>query len=333
MVRPIFQPRLINPPFGDPCLRVDLVGEKTTLLFDLGWVAPSELGRVYNVSHVFVSHAHVDHFIGFDSLIRALLTRERSLLLFGPAGITERVEGKLSGYTWNVIEEYPFSIEVRELDGGFVSSTRFRCDRSFQGEEGKTYGFGRILVDEKAFLVEAVELDHGIPSLAFSLTEPFHININKDRLLKLDLPFGPWLKELKSLIRENKGDDYEFSVSFDRGGITEERTFRLGDLKEEIVIITKGEKIVYVVDCGETRENEERIVELAEGADIFFCEASFLEEDRERAERSKHLTAGKAGLLARKAGVRKLEVFHFSPRYEENSEKVYREAMSAFMGE
>ena len=87
----------------------------------------------------------------------------------------------------------------------------------------------------------------------------------------------------------------------------------LGDLKRKIVGITPGQKIAYVADCCYTRDNVERIVTLAQGADLFFCEAAFLEEDSDKARDKGHLTARQAGLIAREAGVKLLQVFHFSP--------------------
>jgi ribonuclease Z len=48
---------------------------------------------------VFVSHAHMDHFAGFDRLLRVTLGRDKSIALFGPAGFIDRVEHKLAGYT------------------------------------------------------------------------------------------------------------------------------------------------------------------------------------------------------------------------------------------
>ena len=48
-----------------------------------------------------------------------------------------------------------------------------------------------------------------------------------------------------------------------------------GLLKKEIMKITSGRKIVYVVDCAFTDGNRERILRLAEGADILFIEEGF----------------------------------------------------------
>ncbi|MDE3018331.1 MAG: ribonuclease Z, partial [Nitrospirota bacterium] len=112
----------------------------------------------------------------------------------------------------------------------------------------------------------------------------------------------------------------------------EEREFRLGDLRDQFVTITRGQKLAYVVDVRYDADNEAKIVELARGADVLYCEAPYLEADAEKASARYHLTAKQAGLLARKAGVRHLVVFHFSPRYTGQGAALIREAMDAFEG-
>jgi ribonuclease Z len=61
--------------------------------------------------------------------------------------------------------------------------------------------------------------------------------------------------------------------------------------------------------------NGSRICVFVRGADILFIEAVFPEADRDLAARKSHLTTVAAGGIARDAGVRHAEPFHFSARY------------------
>src|SRR5207244_1209554 len=101
----------------------------------------------------------------------------------------------------------------------------------------------------------------------------------------------------------------------------------------ELITVTPGQKVAYVVDTLFSPANAAAIVRLAAGADLFFCEAPFLEEDLEQAAHRYHLTARQAGALARAAGVRRLQVFHFSPRYEGRYGEIVSEAQAEFAGQ
>lgn len=328
---PVFHPRLVNDPFGDPCLYIDIQRERRAILFDLGSIEGVEAAKVMRVSDVFVSHTHIDHFVGFDHLLRLLLGRDKRLRIFGPPGIIRSVEGKLAAYTWNLVEDYTFYIEVHEVSERSVSTAHFIANEGFRRRDGETRPFNGILTKEPLFTVEAVHLDHKTPSLAFSIMENFHININKDVLVKRGLPVGPWLNNLKMCFREEMPLDSEFAARLEEEGGPGEKVFTLGEfIESRLVIISRGQKVSYVADALGSQRNREKIIRLASGSDTFFCEAAFLDADRDKAIRKYHLTAKEAGALAREAGVQRLEIFHFSPKYRDNQSELYDEAFREF---
>jgi len=331
-MNPLFHSKLLNAPFGDPVLYIEILHKRQALLFDLGDLNSLSEAKILKITHVFVSHTHMDHFFGFDHLLRIVLGRDKNVTLYGPPGIISNVAGKLSGYTWNLVKDYPLRMKVGEVHSHFIQSVFFICSEQFRCEEGEKIPLECVLEENPHFKIESVHLDHKIPCLAFSLVERFHININKENLIKLGFSVGPWLRELKEHIWEDRADSFMMRIPRDIGGEVEMQEVALGDLKRQIVKITPGQKIAYVADCCYTQENVEKIVKLAQGADIFFCEAAFLEKDSDKARAKDHLTAKQAGIIARKAGVKALNVFHFSPRYEECPESLENEAQLAFKG-
>lgn len=322
-----FYSSLINGPFDDPCLYIRILRENRGVLFDLGSNHSLEPSKLLKISDIFVSHTHIDHFIGFDNILRLFLGREKMLRIFGPPGIISNVEGKLNAYTWNLVGDYPFILEVKEVSEDKIKTARFICRDKFRREgHYEDTRFEGQLIKEPLFRIDAAILDHLIPSMAFSFSEEFHINIKKDALLKYGFTAGPWLGELKKYIREGRQEDFKIEVPLEDG----KKIFKLKDLKDEITIISKGQKITYVVDAIYTKKNADKIISLADGSDIFYCEAAFLDEDIERARERYHLTARQAGELAKRAGVKRLEIFHFSPRYKYMEDRLYKEAMDEF---
>ena len=63
-----FDPHLVNDPFGDPGVYVDLKFERRALLFDLGDISVLPTRKLLRISDVFITHRHMDHFAGFDHL-------------------------------------------------------------------------------------------------------------------------------------------------------------------------------------------------------------------------------------------------------------------------
>jgi ribonuclease Z len=329
-----FDPALINDPFGDPGLYVDLVFERRALLFDLGDLSRLAPRKLLRVSDVFVTHRHMDHFAGFDQLLRLLLGREKTVGIYGPIGLIDAIEHKLKAYTWNLIESFEGDLVfwATEIDTACrLTSARFSSRTRFERFAGETkLSDEGLLLQEPGLQVRADMLDHGESVLAFSLEERAHINIWRNKVEAMGLSIGPWLRAFKEAIVRGAPDDTLICVKWCDRPSGNPAYLPLGLLKKEIMKITAGRKIAYVVDCSFTDANVEKIVGLAKGADILFIEATFLEADMALAKARHHLTARQAGTIARLAGVKRIVTLHHSPRYRENGHRLADEARDAF---
>jgi ribonuclease Z len=85
---------------------------------------------------------------------------------------------------------------------------------------------------------------------------------------------------------------------------------------EDVTYLKRGKKIVYTGDTAYC----EGFVERIKDADILFHEATFLERDREEAERDKHSTVLDAAKIAKISNAKQLIVFHISNRYKDIKE-------------
>jgi len=333
-MRPSFHPRLINDPFSDPGLFIPCLFERRALLFDLGDLSNLSARDLLKVSHVFVTHTHMDHFIGFDTLLRLLLGRDKEIHIFGPSSFMKKVEAKLSAYTWNLIENYAniLSINVTEISGGKGFMRRYESRNRFKAAEAsQEFIFEGNLLSESSFSIDAALFDHKVDCLGLTLKENFSINIIKKGLKEVQLPVGPWLTEFKRALYEGGNLDQKFRVFWkDSVNQTGERYFKLGELKERIARISPGRKITYIADLIGSSENIARAVDLASESDHLFIEAAFLDSERRMARKKYHLTAREAGIIAARARVKELTLFHFSPRYFGREKEFYQEAMAAF---
>ena len=332
-MKPLFHPQQIHDPFGDPGVFIEFMFDRRGLLFDMGDLHPLSPRKILKISHIFVTHTHMDHFIGFDHLLRIILGRDKALSLFGPPSIIDHVGNKLASYTWNLVENYSnnWSLKITEVHPTGRKTACFRCQSGFQREEFNwAESSNSILLDEPAFRVRTIMLDHKIPCLAFSLEEKQHVNILKTHLEKMGLPVGPWLKQLKEAVMREEPDEMLVRVWWKEKDKVKERKIPLGKLKANIIKIVPGQKITYVADVIYNEDNAQKIIELAKGSDMLFIESSFLQRDARLAREKFHLTAQQAGHLARQAEVKHLVPFHFSPKYTHQGELLFQEAMRTF---
>ena len=287
--------RLLNPPgAGDPGLFLDLVGLKGALMFDIGEnrLPASDLVRV---QALFVSHTHVDHWIGFDRMLRCMLGSERSVHIYGPPGMAGFVRSRIHGYVWNLTFDAHLRFIVHELAGDrfhvveYSLADRFHATRDL----GVSEPHGGVAARGEGWRVELAELDHSTPCLGYALVEDDRYRFDPERLKAQGVAPGKHLADMKA----------RFLAGEDRG-----RAEALG-------AFVPGRRVAYVTDTGFSSKSVEAVRRLAARADVLYCEATYPDADAAKAEGVRHLTGGQCGAMARAAEAQRLVPFHFSRRY------------------
>ncbi len=157
--------------------------------------------------------------------------------------------------------------------------------------------------------IRAFAVEHGGGALGYALVEKDRLGrFNPDRARELGVPEGPlWGKLQRSQ-----------SVTLEDGRVVG---------PESIVGAPRpGRKLVYT---GDTRPCA-AAVDAAAGADLLVHEATFGEEEAERARETLHATARDAAQVALAAGVQRLVLTHLSARYSRDAGPLLDEARAVF---
>ncbi|MBW8833050.1 MAG: hypothetical protein JF606_27440 [Burkholderiales bacterium] len=90
----LFEHQPVNDSFGDSALFVDFRDERRGLLIDLGDIRALPPRKLLRLSHIFVTHTHMDHFSGFDRWLAVVLARKARVTLYGGPNFIAQVEHK-----------------------------------------------------------------------------------------------------------------------------------------------------------------------------------------------------------------------------------------------
>jgi ribonuclease Z len=188
------------------------------------------------------------------------------------------------------VERVPFGVDIVEVRPGDVLR---------ETGNGKRDGYA----------IQVFGTEHGGGSVGYALREDERLGrFDPDKARALGIPEGPLWGRI------HKGE----AVTLSNG-----RTVQPSDL---VGPPRPGRSVVIT---GDTRPCA-AVVDAAEGADLLIHEATFGEEERERARETLHSTAREAAQIALAAKVRKLALNHVSARYSLNADELVQEARAVF---
>lgn len=321
---------LVNGVFGDPLLLLQIGHQKRCLLFDLGYHGPLSARTAHQVTDVFISHAHVDHICGFLWLMRCRIGHYPSCRIFGPPGLAKNIAGMIDGILWDRIGDKAPHFDIYEVHGNQLHHWQIAAGSPLSKALDVRTIKDQIIWQEAQFQIRAVTLDHTAkdcgpgnpftPVLAYAFEPLRQVNVRQERLRALNLSAGPWLQVLKDHVL-NGVRDAEIQVN--------DRTFLSGELADQILLKSAGKRLVYATDLADSTKNRSVLCSLAQDAHTLFCEASFMNGDRDLAGFTGHLTTKACGEIGTEAAVQHLIPFHFSGRYQALSDEIYDEVSAS----
>lgn len=164
-------------------------------------------------------------------------------------------------------------------------------------------------VARQGYDVAVFETRHGRHSVGYAVVEQERLGrFDPEKARALGIPEGPLWGKI------HKGETVKLP-----DGRTVEPAALVGPTRP-------GRKVVY---SGDTRPCES-VVEAATGADLLIHEATFGDEEKDRAAETDHSTAAEAAQVALAARVRKLALHHLSARYSADSNVLLEQARAVF---
>ena len=169
-----------------------------------------------------------------------------------------------------------------------------------------------IIFSTDEFQVRAFWLDHTKPCLGYVMEEFERPGVfNPEAATALHVPCGPLWSKLQS------GE----SVTASNGTLVAPEQV-MGQKR-------KGRKFAFVTDTKYIPSIAQEVM----GADFFVCEGMFEDGMEKDAAEKKHMTCTQAAKIAKDAGVKKMALIHYSPRYTDKELKILLEqACTVFPG-
>lgn len=322
-VRTFSEIRLVNGSAGDPALYIDYPGKDGAYLFDAGENGALDPQRLGELQAVFITHHHIDHFIGFDRITRANLDKDKTLHVFGPANTIDKVHRRIKSYDYTFFPFMKLVLEVCDVLPGRMRSARLECAKQFPEpvvveREWK----GPVIYENEDLMVETVPVDHTVPCLAFALVEKGGFHPDPVKLANGALRPGTWVSEVLALLRSGTVAGQTLEI---QGG-----RFPAELLGEQYFAVSRGSRVAYVTDTAWSEAVQPGLVKLAQRAQRLYCDSFYSKAQARQAAAYRHMMAPQAGELARLAKVEELILMHFAPRYEGRYQTLIEEAREVF---
>jgi len=323
-VRTASEIRLLNGSTGDPVLYVDYPASYNALLFDGGDNASLSMEKLADLTAVFVTHHHVDHFIGFDRIVRANIDSEKTLSIFGPAGTISKASDRIRSYEYPFFPFQQIAIRITEVHADRLRSAVLECRKRFpEPEIADTPWNGTDPIFENGDVaVEAGLLDHTVPCLGFALREKPRFALDTARLESGLLRPGPWIGEVHRALVDGVLDRKFVEIEGIRVAV---RT-----LADRYFAPSPGGRIAYVTDTAWSEASRPVLLRLAHKADRLYCDSFYGDAEAKSAEKHRHMTATRAANLAKEAKVQELILIHFAKRYAGRYDRLLEEARKIF---
>jgi ribonuclease BN (tRNA processing enzyme) len=161
------RPVLMNGLFGDPMLHVRLARGRRSMLVDAGACADLPSRIAHQVTDVFATHAHMDHFAGLAWLLRRRVHTPAPCRVVGPPGTAARVAALCDAFTWDRVGRDGPRFLVGDFEGEVVRWSEVRAGRPLPEALDATPAPGGCVYAEEDVRVSAVSLDHGTRVLAW----------------------------------------------------------------------------------------------------------------------------------------------------------------------
>jgi ribonuclease Z len=153
----------------------------------------------------------------------------------------------------------------------------------------------KTLWEDESLSVETIPLLHKIPCAGFLFRE-------KPKLRRIDkekIQDGMLLQHMVAL---KQGED----IKDENGNV---------NYRNEDFTLPPRPSLSYAY-CTDTAYNE-TLIQQIRNVDLLYHEATFMEEEKDKAKETLHSTTIEAGTIAKAASVKKLIIGHFSARYKE----------------